>query len=95
MWFNLLGMAVKTGAEVYKNRQETKKLESLAEKNHMAKMASGEINYQKAVMTNQNQGWKDELVLIIVVLPIVVLSKNDLNTNKKESLLISFPPKLV
>ena len=32
MWFNLLGMAVKTGAEVYKNRQETKKLESLAEK---------------------------------------------------------------
>ena len=40
----------------------------------MAKMASGEINYQKAVMTNQNQGWKDELVLIIVVLPIVVLA---------------------
>jgi len=74
MWFNLLGMAVKTGAEVYKNRQETKKLESLAEKNHMAKMVSGEINYQKAVMTNQNQGWKDELVLIIVVLPIVVLA---------------------
>tara|TARA_R110000796_G_scaffold205895_1_gene322275 strand:+ start:247 stop:627 length:381 start_codon:yes stop_codon:yes gene_type:complete len=74
MWFNLLGMAVKTGAEVYKNKQETKKLESLAERNYMSKMASGQIDYQKAVMTNQNQGWKDELVLIIVVLPIVVLA---------------------
>ena len=74
MWLNLLGMAVKTGAEVYKNKQETKKLESLAERNYMSKMASGQIDYQKAVMTNQNQGWKDELVLIIVVLPIVVLA---------------------
>tara|TARA_R110000803_G_scaffold157840_1_gene222124 strand:+ start:245 stop:625 length:381 start_codon:yes stop_codon:yes gene_type:complete len=74
MWFNLLGMAFKTGAEVYKNKQETKKLESLAERNYMSKMASGQIDYQKAVMTNQNQGWKDELVLIIVVLPIVVLA---------------------
>lgn len=74
MWLNLLGMAFKTGAEVYKNKQETKKLESLAERNYMSKMASGQIDYQKAVMTNQNQGWKDELVLIIVVLPIVVLA---------------------
>ena len=67
-------MAVKTGAEIYKNRQESKKLESLAEKNYMAKMAAGEIDYQKTVMDHQNQGWKDELVLIIVVLPIVILA---------------------
>ena len=74
MIWNLVGMAIKTGAEVYKNKQETKKLESLAEKNYMSKMAAGEIDYQKAVMTNNNQGWKDELVLVIVVLPIVVLA---------------------
>lgn len=40
----------------------------------MSKMASGEIDYQKSVMDNNNKGWKDELVLIIVVLPIVVLA---------------------
>jgi len=74
MWFNLIGMALKTGAEVYKNKKEAQQLESVAEKNYMAKMASGEIEYQKAIMDNNNQGWKDELVLIIVVLPIVILS---------------------
>jgi hypothetical protein len=40
----------------------------------MAKMATGEIDYQKAVMDNNNNGWKDELVLIMVCLPIVILA---------------------
>jgi hypothetical protein len=62
MWFNLIGMALKTGAEVYKNKKEAQQLESVAEKNYMAKMAAGEIEYQKAIMDNNNQGWKDELV---------------------------------
>ena len=74
MWFNLIGMALKTGAEVYKNKKEAQQLESVAEKNYMAKMAAGEIEYQKAIMDNNNQDWKDELVLVIVVLPIVVLA---------------------
>jgi hypothetical protein len=34
----------------------------------------GEVEYQSKVMDNQNQGWKDELVLIIVCLPIVILA---------------------
>ena len=74
MWFNLLGMAVKTGAEVFTKRQETKRLEALAERNYMERVANGELEYKKAVMANNQQGWKDELVLIIVVLPIVVLA---------------------
>ena len=56
------------------NRRKAKELESIAEMNHAQRMADGLIEYKKAVMNNQNQGWKDELVLIIVVLPIVVLS---------------------
>jgi uncharacterized ion transporter superfamily protein YfcC len=56
------------------NRRKAKELESIAEMNHAQKMADGQIDYQKAVMDNNNQGWKDELVLVIVVLPIVVLS---------------------
>ena len=74
MWFSLLSTGLKTAAVIYKNKKEAQQLESLAEKNYMARMASGEIEYQKAVMNNNNQGWKDELVLIIVVLPIVVLA---------------------
>ena len=73
MW-NLIPTLLKTGVDVFNNRQESKRLESLAERNHMERVAKGEIEYSKAIMDNQNQGWKDELVLVIVVLPIVVLA---------------------
>ncbi|MDA0764146.1 MAG: hypothetical protein O3A39_06895 [Proteobacteria bacterium] len=73
MWFNLIGMAIKTGAHVYKNNQESKRLESDAAKLYAEKMARGEIEYTKVVLDNQQQGWKDEIVLLIVILPIVVL----------------------
>jgi len=73
MW-NLLPTLLKTGVDVFNNRQESKRLESLAERNYMERVAKGEIEYQKAVMDNNNQGWKDELVLVIVVLPIIILA---------------------
>jgi hypothetical protein len=73
IWFSLAKMALKTGAEVYKNRQETRQLESLAAKNQMAKMAAGELEYKKAVL-NKDQGYKDDIVLLIVILPIVILA---------------------
>ena len=74
MWFSLLSTGVKTASAIYKNKKEAQQLESVAEKNYMARMAAGEIEYKKAVMANNQQGWKDELVLVIVVLPIVVLA---------------------
>ena len=73
MW-NLIPTLLKTGVDVFNNRQESKRLESLAERNYMERVAKGEIEFKKAIMDNQNQGWKDELVLIIVVLPIVILA---------------------
>jgi hypothetical protein len=78
MWLNLATKLVpgiiKTGMSIASNKRKAKELESVAEMNHAQKMADGQIEFKKAVMNNQNQGWKDELVLIIVVLPIVVLS---------------------
>tara|TARA_S200002703_G_scaffold143968_1_gene137316 strand:+ start:343 stop:723 length:381 start_codon:yes stop_codon:yes gene_type:complete len=74
MIWNLIGMAVKTGAEVYKNKKEADRLESVAKMQHYQKMASGEIEYQAKVIDNQNQGWKDEIVLAIVILPIIVIA---------------------
>ena len=53
---------IKTGMSIASNRRKAKELESIAEMNHAQKMADGQIDYQKAVMDNNNQGWKDELV---------------------------------
>ena len=74
MIWSLLSMAVKTGADVYKNRRRSKALEATAERRYYERMAAGDIDYKKAVMSNQQSGWKDELVLIIVILPIVILA---------------------
>lgn len=92
MWLNLLGMAFKTGADVYKRKQETKSLVALAERNHAEKMAKGEITYQGKVMDNQNQGIKDEIVLFIVILPIIVISYSVFSgtPNAKEKLDLFF-----
>ena len=96
MWFSLLSTGVKTAAAIYKNKKEAQQLESVAEKNHMARMAAGEIEYKKAVMANNQQGWKDELVLIIVVLPIVVLAwavfSGDPQAKEKLDVLDEFEP---
>ena len=69
----LLPSGIKLGMDIVKNRNESKRLESVAELRHMEKMANGEVEYQKAVMDNNNQGWKDEFVLILVASPIMLL----------------------
>jgi uncharacterized ion transporter superfamily protein YfcC len=74
MWFSLAKMALKTGAEVYKNKKETQELESLAAKNQMAKMAAGELEYKAQVLKSNDQGIKDDIVLLVVILPIVILA---------------------
>lgn len=73
MWLNLLGLGIKTASHLYKNRQETKMLMSNAEKTHAEKMARGEIEYKTKVLESNDNGWKDEFVLILVSLPILLL----------------------
>lgn len=74
MIWSLLPTLLKTGVSVFNNRQESKRLEALAERNYMERVAKGEVEYQRSVMDKMDNSWKDELVLIIVVLPIVVLA---------------------
>ena len=69
----LLPSGIKLGMDIVKNRNQSKRLESVAELRHMEKMANGEVEYQKAVMNNNNQGWKDEFVLILVSSPVMLL----------------------
>jgi branched-subunit amino acid aminotransferase/4-amino-4-deoxychorismate lyase len=74
MIFNLLPALFKTGADVFLKRQETKRLQASAERNMMAKMASGELEYKAQVLKSNDQGIKDDIVLLIVILPIVILA---------------------
>ena len=74
MWWSILPTVFKTGAEIYKNHKQSELLESEAEKRYFERMAKGEIEYQRDVYEDQQKGWKDEFVLIIVCIPIVVLS---------------------
>ena len=55
----LLPTGIKLGMEIMDNKRQTKRLESVAEMRHAERMANGEVEYQKAVMTNNQQGWKD------------------------------------
>lgn len=73
MWLSLLKMGIKTGAHLYKNRQETKQLMSDAERLHAQKLANGELEYKKEIIKSNDQGIKDEIVLVIVLLPVCIL----------------------
>jgi len=77
MWLSIAAKLVpgiiKTGMSIASNRRKTKELESVAEMKHAERMASGELEYKKAVITNNQQGWKDEFVLILVSAPIMLL----------------------
>lgn len=73
MWLNLLGMAFKTGATIYKNRQDSRILRSEAERLHYERMAKGEVEYQAKVIESNDKGWKDEFVLILISAPIMLL----------------------
>ena len=74
MWLNLLTMAFKTGADVYANNQRTKKAISDAKLQTALRMASGEIEYQGTILENQKSDWKDEFILLLLSVPIVMLS---------------------
>ena len=69
----LVPHGVKIGMSIMHNRRESKRLESVAQMKHMEKMAKGEIEYKQAVMQNNQQGWKDEFVLILVSAPVMLL----------------------
>ena len=77
MWINIAAKLVpgmiKTGMSIAANRRKTRELESVAEMKHAERMASGELEYKKAVIQNNQQGWKDEFVLILVSAPVMLL----------------------
>ena len=73
MWLSAIKLAVSAGSHIYKKRKETQMLMADAQATHASKMARGELEYKQAVMTNNQQGWKDEFVLLLVSAPVVLL----------------------
>ena len=73
MWLNLLSLGVKTGVKLYQNKQRTKELMSNAQMRHAEQMAKGEIEYKAKVIESNDNGFKDEFVLILVSIPILLL----------------------
>ena len=74
MWLNLFGLAAKTGLHVYQNRQNQKSLMSDAALLHAPRMAQGKIEYKGQVLTSHEKGFKDEIVLFIIILPIILIA---------------------
>ena len=74
MWFGLAKMALKTGSHIYQNRQRTKMAMSDAQLMHASKMARGEETYQGKLLEARQNDYKDEIVLLILTLPIIVLA---------------------
>ena len=74
MWFNLLGMAMKTGAKVYANKQRQKEAMSQAALLTAEKMARGDTESQGKLLEARQNDYKDEFVLILLSIPILVLA---------------------
>ena len=74
MWFGLAKMALKTGSHIYQNRQKTKAAMADAALMHAERMARGEETYQGKLLEARQNDYKDEIVLAILTLPIIVLA---------------------
>jgi len=74
MWFGLAKMALQAGAKVYSNKQRTKMAMSDAALMHAERMARGEESYQGKLLESRDNDYKDEIVLAILTLPIIVLA---------------------
>jgi len=74
MWFGLAKMALQAGGKIYANRQRTKIAMSDAQLMHAQRMASGEESYQGKLLEARQNDLKDEIVLIIISAPIIVLA---------------------
>jgi uncharacterized ion transporter superfamily protein YfcC len=74
MWFSAAKLAVQAASHIYKNKQKTKMLMADAQMNHASKMASGQLEYSGKALEARQSDWKDEFILILLSMPIVLLA---------------------
>ena len=74
MWLSAIKLAVSAGSKIYANKQRTKMAMSDAQLMHAERMAKGEEAYQGKLLEARQSDWKDEAVLVILTLPILVIA---------------------
>tara|TARA_R100000742_G_C4264412_1_gene82320 strand:+ start:508 stop:897 length:390 start_codon:yes stop_codon:yes gene_type:complete len=74
MWLSAIKLAMNAGTHIYKKKQETKMMMANAQATHAEKMAKGEIEYSGKLLEARQSDWKDEAVLVILTLPILVIA---------------------
>ena len=74
MWLGAIKLAVQAGSHIYKKKQQTKMLMADAKMLHAEKMSSGELEYKAKIIESNDNGWKDEFVLILISIPMLLLA---------------------
>ena len=74
MWLSAIKLAVSAGSKIYANKQKTKMAMSDAQLMHAERQARGEESYQGKLLEARQNDYKDEVVLAILTLPILVLA---------------------
>ena len=74
MWFSAIKLAVSAGSKIYANKQKAKMAMSDAQLLHAERQARGEEAYQGKLLEARQSDWKDEFVLIVLTLPILVIA---------------------
>ena len=74
MWFSALKLGLNAATHIYKKRQQTKVAMSDAQLLHAERQARGEEAYQGKLLEARQNDYKDEVVLAILTLPILVLA---------------------
>jgi uncharacterized ion transporter superfamily protein YfcC len=73
-WFSLAKVALQAGTHIFKKRQETKMAMADAQHMHAKRMADGQAEYQGKLLEARQSDWKDEFVLVVLTLPILVIA---------------------
>ena len=74
MWFSAIKLADSDGSNIYANKQKAKMAMSDAQLLHAERQARGEEAYQGKLLEARQSDWKDEAVLVILSMPVLVLA---------------------
>ena len=74
MWFSAIKLAINAGSKIYANKQKAKMAMSDAQLLHAERQARGEEAYQGKLLEARQSDWKDEAVLVILSMPVLVLA---------------------
>ena len=72
--FSAIKLVTQVGGHIFKNRQRTKMLMSDAQLKHAEKMSTGQLEYSGKLLEARQSDWKDEFILVLLSLPILMLS---------------------